>query len=73
MHILVKYFDFKITDRFFSDPFIDNESIEKLNTIIRKIDMDYESLLFMEKIFIYKNKDDNIIQCINFINLPRLT
>ena len=73
MHILIKYFDFKITDRFFSDPFIDKESIEKLNTIIGKIDMDYESLLFMEKIFIYKNKDDNIIQCINFINLPRLT
>jgi hypothetical protein len=73
IHILIKYFDFKITNRFFSDPFIDNESIEKLNKIIGKLDMDYESLLFMEKIFIYKNKDDNIIQCINFINLPRLT
>jgi hypothetical protein len=64
IHILIKYFDFKITNRFFSDPFIDNESIEKLNKIIGKLDMDYESLLFMEKIFIYK---------INFINLPRLT
>lgn len=71
--ILVKYFDFKITDRFFSDPLIDKESITELNKIIKKLDMNYESLLFMRKMFIYKNKDDNIIQCINFINLPVLT
>jgi hypothetical protein len=71
--ILVKYFDFKITDRFFSDPIIDKESITELNKIIKKLDMNYESVLFMRKMFIYKNKDDNIIQCINFINLPMLT
>ena len=69
IHILVKYFDFKITDRFFSDPFIDKESIKELNKIIKDLDMNYESLLFMEKIFIYKNKDDKIIQCINFVNI----
>ena len=69
IHILVKYFDFKITDRFFSEPFIDKESIKELNKIIKNLDMNYESLLFMEKIFIYKNKDDNIVQCINFVNV----
>jgi len=73
MHILVKYFNFKITDRFFSDPLIDNESIAELNKIINNLDMNYESLLFMEKIFVYKNKDDNIIQCINFVNIPIIT
>lgn len=73
IHILVKYFDFKITDRFFSDPFIDKNSIKELNKIINNLDMNYESLLFMEKIFVYKNKDDNIVQCINFVNMPMLT
>lgn len=68
IHILVKFFDFKITDIFFLDSFIDKE----VNKIIKNLDMNYESLLFMEKIFINNNKNNNIIQCINSVNLDTI-
>lgn len=64
IHILVKFFDFKITDKFYLDPFINKE----VNKIIKNLDMNYESLLFIEKIFV----SNNIIQCINSVNLDTI-
>ena len=63
-------FNYKITNRFYSDPFIDNNSIDGLNKIIKSLKYsNYESYIFLYKYLSY-SKDNYIINCINLNNFP---
>lgn len=63
-------FNYKITNRFFSDPFIDNNSLDGLNKIIKALEYtNYESYVFLYKYLSY-TEDNHIINCINLNNFP---
>jgi hypothetical protein len=64
IYILIKYFNFKITNKFYSDSLIDKD----MNKKIKNLNMNYETMIFLDKIFI----PENPIQCINFNNLQFL-
>ena len=64
IYILIKYFNFKITNKFYSDSFIEKD----MNKKIKNLNMNYETMNFLKKIFI----PENPIQCINFNNLQFL-
>jgi hypothetical protein len=64
IYILIKYFNFKITNKFYSDSLIDKD----MNKKIKNLNMNYETMNFLGKIFI----PENPIQCINFNNLQFL-
>lgn len=68
--LLNKEFNYKITNRFYSDPFIDNNSIDALNKVIKALEYtNYESYIFLYKYLSY-TKDNYIIKSVNLDNFP---
>jgi hypothetical protein len=67
IYILVKYFDFKLTNVHYSY----NTDIKKLNDIIIKLNSDdFEYLKILHKYFDHYTDQDDLIQCVNLIDFP---
>ena len=66
--ILVKYFDFKITNIFYNDG--ENNNISDLNNYIYNIDISNYNYLQKLEIIFYNNNNNIVEQCVNLFDFP---